>query len=392
MIDEELFKLEREAENRIRETRDREIERGGPGSARRASEVMDASKLEVAAIRKMRRNLADLRTEIDHRATLLRRTSQNPDLPSDVKRYRIGQAETRLAELIADYEALKTEVERKFFPASAGPANPRIYYRDGVWIPARPGRVRRDVEEPFLPARPRPRRKTVPEFPLPRPRTGPDRAPVPDHGTERERSSPDRGNPQRFPDTWAAKGWGGPRGPYAVPTINSAHGRIANILADKPARFEIAENPEAVSGDPWYASVGAGKAAIASYGPLIDREARRQGVDPDLAKAIVFSENARGHYFGSARAAEGLGLADSYLPMNINPAVWGGLGIDERSADDPLTNIRAGVTLIRRISERIENPSAAKVASIWNFAGRERVNDFGAYVEHIYREKPWEDH
>jgi len=164
-----------------------------------------------------------------------------------------------------------------------------------------------------------------------------------------------------------------------------------NILADKPARFDIEDNPEANSNDPWYASALAGNAAIASYGPTIEKEAREQGVDPDLAKAIAYAENSRGHYFGSAKAAEGLDMADSFLPMNINPSIWGGLGIDRKSASDYLTNIRAGITLIKRIAGRIDDPSPEKVASIWNYAGRERVNDFGAYVGRMYRERPWED-
>jgi hypothetical protein len=46
---------------------------------------------------------------------------------------------------------------------------------------------------------------------------------------------------------------------------------------------------------------------------------QRQGVDPDLAKAIVYVENAQGHYFGGAWLAERLGLARSLFPMNINP-------------------------------------------------------------------------
>ena len=91
MIHEKLFKLEREAEQRIHEARDREIDRGGPGSGRRASEAMDAPMLEVAAIRKMRQRLGDLQMEIDHQSNLLRKTNQNPDLPSDVKRYRFSK-------------------------------------------------------------------------------------------------------------------------------------------------------------------------------------------------------------------------------------------------------------------------------------------------------------
>ena len=47
--------------------------------------------------------------EIDHQSNLLRRTKRNPDLPSDVKRFRSKQADTKLAQLAADYSALEAE-------------------------------------------------------------------------------------------------------------------------------------------------------------------------------------------------------------------------------------------------------------------------------------------
>jgi len=174
------------------------------------------------------------------------------------------------------------------------------------------------------------------------------------------------------------------------PTINDEEKRIDNILNDKDARFEIKDNSKASDEAPWYESVDAGKSSVASYGKIIEAEARRQGVDPDLVKAIVFAENARGHYFGAARAAEGFGLSKTILPMNIDPKIWGKLGIDEKSAFDLQTNVKAGISLIKRIAERIDNPTPAKIASIWNFTGRENTNDFGAYVDRIYREKKWE--
>ncbi len=114
-----LFKLEREAERRVHEARDRETDRGGSGSGRRASEAMDAPMLEVAAIRKMRQRFGDLQMAIDHHSNLLRKTKRNPDLPPDVTRHRIVEAETRLAGLAADYKDLEAEAAQKFLPAPA---------------------------------------------------------------------------------------------------------------------------------------------------------------------------------------------------------------------------------------------------------------------------------
>jgi hypothetical protein len=128
---------------------------------------------------------------------------------------------------------------------------------------------------------------------------------------------------------------------------------------------------------------------VATFDPLIREEALRQKVDPNLVRAIVFAEAARGHYFGAARAAEGIGAAKTYFPMNINPTIWSGLGLDDRAVLDPRIDIRAGVTLIKRLGERLDDPSPEKIGTLYNFAGRDTVSDYGAYIGRIYREKPW---
>ena len=92
--------------------------------------------------------------------------------------------------------------------------------------------------------------------------------------------------------------------------------------------FDIKGKPDADASSPWYECVEAGKSAVASYGNLVEAEARRQGVDADLVKAILCAEHTRGHNFGIDKAAEGFGLAGSILPMNIRPGIWGGLGLN----------------------------------------------------------------
>ena len=173
------------------------------------------------------------------------------------------------------------------------------------------------------------------------------------------------------------------------PILTDPIERTEAILNNASARFEVKENPNADDSDPWYAVPNVGKTAVLNFEPLLIAEARKQGVDPDLVKAIVYAENARGHYFGTAKMLEGFQLAGTIFPMNIDPEKWSGLGIDKNSAYAPESNVKAGVTLIKRIFDRVPNPSPAKIASVWNYVGRENVNDFGAYVARIYREKPW---
>ena len=37
----------------------------------------------------------------------------------------------------------------------------------------------------------------------------------------------------------------------------------------------------------------------------------------------------------------------------------------------------------------MENPTAGKIASIWNVIGRENTNEFGNDVDIIYNQKSW---
>lgn len=161
------------------------------------------------------------------------------------------------------------------------------------------------------------------------------------------------------------------------------------MLADRPAVFEVGEEGAVEARSPWYEPHSAGKAAIASFGRMIEDKARRQGVDPDLVKAVVFAEKARGHCFGAAKAAEGLGLAKSYPPMNIRPDIWSGLGLDPQSAQDPGDNICAGVTLLKRLSDRAGDASIESLATLWNSLAKEQRSEFGAYVRKVYDARPW---
>ncbi len=195
---------------------------------------------------------------------------------------------------------------------------------------------------------------------------------------------------QPFPDKWAAKGWGGPRGPYTVPTLNNSGERIENILGDRPAHFDVEKNPKADPSSPWYEDQQIGQEAVAAHNQVIESEAVRQGVHPDLVKSIIFAENARGHYYGLANLAEAVGYADSLFPMNIKPHPWADLDSKGQDLSNPETNIKVGVALLKRIQDRINNPTAEKIASVWNYAGRENTNDFGAYVGRVYKERLWE--
>jgi hypothetical protein len=172
----------------------------------------------------------------------------------------------------------------------------------------------------------------------------------------------------------------------AVPRLNFGEDRHQSIIADTPSHFDIAENANANGSKPSHASHMIGRDAVAKYSQLIEEEARTQGVDANLMKAIMYVENAQGWY---GIPLEAIGIAGSLFPMNIKSDVWKGLGLTEEDFKNPRMNIRAGITLLKRIIARVENPTAAKVASLYNNLRTEHVTDYGARVAEVYGNHPW---
>lgn len=176
-----------------------------------------------------------------------------------------------------------------------------------------------------------------------------------------------------------------------LPVIDFERSRIANILANDPAVFSFKHNPEADSSSPWWEIHELGFKAVQTHNRIITEMADKHEIDPDLIRAIMYMENARGHKFGIDRLAESVSLSDTIMPMNINPAIWGPL-LDRpaRGLKSPRDNIEAAVILLKRIQQRITDPTIEAIASVWNFVGREKTNDIGAYVGRVYIERPWE--
>lgn len=175
-----------------------------------------------------------------------------------------------------------------------------------------------------------------------------------------------------------------------TPVLTQRRDREQAILSDAPARFEMHDNPGATGNAPLWRKPEYGKSMVDQYGAFIDAEARRQGTDPDMIKAILYYENADGHKFGADVAADMLGLSRSQRPMSIRSDVWAGLGLPPDKARDPETNIRAAVTLVKRISDRLEDPSPEKIGTLWNSLSQEQISERGARIGRIYRDRSWE--
>jgi hypothetical protein len=159
--------------------------------------------------------------------------------------------------------------------------------------------------------------------------------------------------------------------------------------ATAPARFNIEDNPEADPGPAFWEFPSLGESSVDRYDDTIERAAKRRGIDPDLIRSVMWAENARGHYGGLNQILDMIGSSRTKLPINIRP-YWAQL-VDARAEDmtKPEINIEASAELLRRIRDRIDRPTPAKIGTIWNFTGEDVVSDFGAAIARIYSAKPW---
>lgn len=192
-------------------------------------------------------------------------------------------------------------------------------------------------------------------------------------------------------------------GPYR-PVVNEQKYREHSILENIPSLFEIAERrnlsnaAKRLSFKSMLNSLDpdkeirtfdfVGKGAVHQYEKNILKYAEKYNIDPDLTRAVMYAENARGWY---GHAAETFGASESILPMNIQKSRWSKL-VDRKPEEmyNPDTNIEAGTILLKRIRDRIEEPTPEKIASVWHFMGNENIDEFGSYVGRVYRQKPWQ--
>ncbi len=170
----------------------------------------------------------------------------------------------------------------------------------------------------------------------------------------------------------------------AVPLVSLGEERRAAIAGGRAGIFRVSGGV-ALATRPIYEVPEFSE--VKAYDSLIRRAAYRHRVDPDLVRAIVYMETTHGWY----DAVTGLILPPRSLrPMNVNLTFWGeALGVNRKQLEDPRTNIDTGVRILRGIRDRLARPNIRAWATLYNNLSAERVNDYGARVETIYREKLW---
>ncbi len=162
--------------------------------------------------------------------------------------------------------------------------------------------------------------------------------------------------------------------------------RRRSIVDNTPGLFNIQPAPQARPRETVHRLETLGINAIRDYGPFIDQAAERHSVDPDLIRAIMFIETAHGYYDTGLAA---VGAAKTIRPMNVHTEFWADF-ISDRDPSNPEDNIDIAAQLLRRIIDRLEAPTVAKVATIYHSLGRERVSGYGVDVAYYYNRRIWE--
>jgi soluble lytic murein transglycosylase-like protein len=66
--------------------------------------------------------------------------------------------------------------------------------------------------------------------------------------------------------------------------------------------------------------------------------------------------------------------------MNIHYSYWKKLGVTPEQLAVPAYNIEYGVIILSRIRDRVQNPTIAKIATLYNNLASDKVSDYGKSV------------
>lgn len=125
------------------------------------------------------------------------------------------------------------------------------------------------------------------------------------------------------------------------------------------------------------------------YKSDIEKFSKAYGVDKKLLESIlVFESTVRGDFRTKLDSiAFSLFLASSAQPTNIGRQWSGLLERDDDNLQDDSNAIEATAILLKRIEQRLEKPTVAKIASMYNFLGRENVSTYGHVIEYLYQKE-----
>jgi hypothetical protein len=190
---------------------------------------------------------------------------------------------------------------------------------------------------------------------------------------------------------------GKPQGPHAHTTpgtvlapVGETQRRKACILqklgGPNVTRFTVAANPDANASKPLIEAPS--QSTVNQYNAMIEAAAKAESVPADLIRAIMYMETTHGYYDKAISWGE---WNKSILPMNINVEFWGDAFGTRDDLKKPGPNINAGAKMLARIIACLpDKASVEQIATVYNHLGATKVNNYGARVGAIHREKLWQ--
>ena len=128
------------------------------------------------------------------------------------------------------------------------------------------------------------------------------------------------------------------------------------------------------------------------YDKDIELAAQKHNIDPDWLRAVMFTENATGHWYGGNEWKSYKTNSGSQVPMNINGNIWSTIGNQKYNTQNAYQNIEASAALLKRLSQTQDNPNnLLAIGTLWNNISANKINKIGVRIDDAYRRKLWED-
>lgn len=159
------------------------------------------------------------------------------------------------------------------------------------------------------------------------------------------------------------------------PVYKNRYQRRLSIAFNLPAYFYIADD---FSYTPPYPVLDKWE-VISHYNGVLRLAAEIYGVDVNLARAIFLMEtsNCYSSWIDPLRR--------NRLPMNIHYDNWKELAGSKDYIQNPNNNIEIGVLILKRIQDKLKDPSIAKIASVFHQIEAMVVNEYGAKAAMLYQ-------
>jgi hypothetical protein len=177
-----------------------------------------------------------------------------------------------------------------------------------------------------------------------------------------------------------------------IPVVNIAKDRIASVIDNTPAIFDIKVDHTVSVDSKFYEDIETAKQALELYDLHIITSAHKHNIDPDLIRSIMWAENVRGSQIGLGYTLDRLKASKTILPMNIYKNLWYSIIPNgKKNLYNAEHNIEAGTIIIKRLQSRIVNSTPEKIGALWNSMAFEKTNEYAIYIGHVYKEKPWKE-